>query len=106
MSGEFHVLSKDDADPKGTIKNFMTEEIQTYIKVAGLIDLNLEIERLKKKQDQLSKLKEGLLKKIQIPNYEQKVPEHVRNENSTKLNNYEIEIAAIEKSLGELKALL
>lgn len=41
-------------------------------------------------------------KKINIPNYETKVPEQVRKDNAEKLNNYEREFESNEKSIAEL----
>jgi valyl-tRNA synthetase len=39
--------------PVGCVKNFVSEDLQTFIKVAGLIDIKLEIERVNKKQEKL-----------------------------------------------------
>jgi len=37
------VLGEGDSDPEGSIKNHVSEEVQTYIKVVGLIDFKLEV---------------------------------------------------------------
>ena len=42
---------------------------------------------------------------MDIKDYENKVPEDIRKENSTKLSTYENEVVENEKSLAELKVL-
>jgi valyl-tRNA synthetase len=76
--GQCDILGPSDADPSGCIKNHVSDEISTYIKVAGLVDIKLEIERVKKRNAELNKYIEGMNKKISIPNYETKVPANVR----------------------------
>jgi valyl-tRNA synthetase len=84
----------------------VSEEISTYVKAAGLIDIKLEIDRVKKRNAELTKYIDGLNKKTSIPNYEAKVPANVRQENSDKLNTYKTEFEANEKSVQELTLLL
>lgn len=43
----------DAAEPDGSLRNHVNEDIATYIKVVGLIDIKLEIDRLKKRQSEL-----------------------------------------------------
>ena len=43
---------------------------------------------------------------MDIPNYETKVPQNVRDENSQKLSTYQTEFDANNKSLAELQAFL
>jgi len=84
----------------------VNDEIQTYIKVVGLLDINLEIERLRKRKTELQKLIESQKKKMSTPNYEEKVPESVRLENAEKLGNYETERGENDKSMNELAGLI
>lgn len=105
-SGQVDVIGPSDADPAGSLKNHLNEDFQTLIKVVGLIDVKLEIERLKKRQNELTKFIDGQKKKMTTPNYETKVPESVRNENSEKLATYEREFQEIGKSQKDLAQLL
>ena len=58
---QIDVLGASDlADPEGSLKNHVNEEVSTYIKVVGLIDIKLEIERIKKRQNELKKFSEDL----------------------------------------------
>lgn len=60
----------DAADPEGSLRNHVNEDLATYIKVVGLIDIKLEIDRLKKRQAELQKLIDDIKKKTSVPNYE------------------------------------
>jgi valyl-tRNA synthetase len=101
-AGETTVLGKDAADPEGCIKNFVNDEITIYVKVVGLIDMNMEIQRVQKRIAEIQKLKDGLAKKTQMPGYEKKVPEKVRTENAAKMAGYDTEIKECEKSIADL----
>ncbi len=80
--------------------------MQTYIKVVGLIDIKLEIDRLKKRQNELQKYIDDVKKKTSIPNYDTKVPESVKAENAKKIAAYETEYSENQKSQGILAAFL
>ena len=105
-SGLVTVLGQEDADPAGSLKNHVNEDIQTYTKVVGLIDIKLEIDRLRKRQKELEKYMDDLKKKTTIPNYETKVPENVKQENAKKMAGYEGEHGENQKSQDEMAQFL
>lgn len=41
--GKINVIGEGDPEPEGSLKNHVSDELQTYIKVAGLIDMKLEV---------------------------------------------------------------
>lgn len=41
------MLSAEDADPAGSLKNHVSDELDTYIKVVGLVDIKLEVPNYK-----------------------------------------------------------
>ena len=88
----------DAEEPEGSLRNHVNEDLQTYIKVVGLIDIKLEIDRLKKRQNELQKYIDDVKKKTSIPNYDTKVPESVKAENAKKIATYETEYAENQKS--------
>jgi len=105
-AGAASILAKGDAEPEGCIKSFASEKIQIYIKVVGLIDIKLEIDRVNKANAKLVDLKEKLGKKMSIKGYEEKVPEKTRLENTAKSDGYQKEIEANEKSIKDLQKFL
>lgn len=48
-SGDTKVIGKLDKDPEGCLKSYLNEDLTIYVKVVGLIDINLEIERVNKR---------------------------------------------------------
>jgi len=68
-AGEFLVLSGSDQEPAGSLSSFVSDEITVYVKVAGLIDIKLEISRLAKRAKQLSDLKDKLEAKMNAASY-------------------------------------
>lgn len=99
-------VGADAEDPKNCLKTHLNEHIQIFVNLIGLVDLNLEIERLNKRQDKLLKLIEGQQKKMGIKDYETKVKEEVKRENLEKLTGYEREKEENEKSIQNFKDLL
>ena len=56
-AGETIVISAEETEPAGCLKGFVSEEIQIYVKVIGLIDIKLETGRINKRVKQLEDLK-------------------------------------------------
>ena len=104
-AGETKVLGKADSDPAGCVKTYINEDLTIFIKVVGLIDIKLEIDRVEKRITQLEDFKDKLNKKMTMKGYEQKVPETVRQENIAKLQGYETEISECKKSIDDLGKL-
>jgi len=74
--------------------------------VQGNIDLSKEEERINKqlsfKSQQITKLNEAMDK----PDYEDKVPLEVQEQNSTKLQTLEAEVEQLTKALESVKLML
>lgn len=104
--GQLDVIEGEAADPEKCVKTHLSENVQIFVNVIGLIDLNLEIERLNKRQAKLQQLIEAQEKKMSIKDYETKVKEEIRKENTEKLNAYVTEKAENEKSLEDYKRML
>lgn len=101
-AGETKILGKSDADPEGCVKTYINEDLTIFIKVVGLIDIKLEIDRVQKRITQLDDLMSKLNQKMTMKGYEQKVPENVRQENIAKMQGYETEVSECKKSIEDL----
>jgi valyl-tRNA synthetase len=104
-SGDVTILNAEN-DPEGCLKSYINDDISIYIKVVGVIDINLEIDRVLKRNSQLDKFIDGLVKKIEMKGYENKVPEAVRKENNEKLLAYKTEIESNLKGIADLKKFI
>lgn len=105
-SGEVTAIDASAADPQGCLKSYVNEEVTIYIKIVGVIDIKLEVERVNKRNGQLQGLVDKLNKKMSFKDYEQKVPENVRKEDAEKLNGYQAEIEQNNKSIQDLKQFI
>jgi len=45
-AGETLVIGHDEVAPQGCLKGFVTDEIAIYVKVVGLIDIKVEVDRI------------------------------------------------------------
>jgi valyl-tRNA synthetase len=103
-TGKFEVIAQEAEDPSKCVKTHLSDDIQIFINIIGLVDIKLEMERILKRQGQLDKFIEGQKKKMNIKDYETKVKEEIRKEQKEKLDSYEQEKAENEKSMAELKS--
>ena len=76
-SGETNIISKDEAEPEGSLKGFVSEDISIYVKVLGLIDVKLEIARIAKQNGKKQDLADKLQAKTTAPSYQTRVPPDV-----------------------------
>jgi valyl-tRNA synthetase len=104
-SGEVKILGPNDSDPQGCMRSFISEDIQIFIKVVGIIDIKLAIDRFHKKNTQLEGLISKLQQKINMKGYESKVPETVRAKNAEQLVQYEREIKENNNEIANLSKL-
>lgn len=88
------------------MKGFVSDETFIYVKVIGLIDISLEVGRINKRVKQLEDMKSKLEQKINIPDYINKVPEKVRNENAEKMAGYDVELAEVLKQVALMEKFL
>jgi len=72
--GDVNILSQTDAEPEKCLKDYVNEDFCIYIQVVGIIDISLEIKRVEKNIEAKTKLRDDLAKKMDKPDYAQKVP--------------------------------
>ena len=94
-AGELIILNEQQTEPEGCLSGFVSEEITSYVKVAGLIDIDLELARIQKRSSQLTDLLDKLTKKMAAASYIERVPEKVRQQDSEKVTGYENELATL-----------
>jgi valyl-tRNA synthetase len=81
------------------------DQAECFIRIKGLVDVDAEVRTLNKKKAQHEKMIEGLQKKMSIPNYEDKVPQQVRDTNAAKLATLQDEHSAMQRSLELFESL-
>ncbi|CAG8456642.1 4784_t:CDS:10 [Acaulospora morrowiae] len=94
-----NVLQKDDSTPAGCSLSTVNDEINVLLLVKGFVDIDSEVVKLQNKLDKTTRALTSLQKKIQIPDYESKVPTDVRETNETKFKSYQAEIDGLNNSI-------
>jgi valyl-tRNA synthetase len=82
---EVNIVEGTDETPVGCALATLTDEINVLLLVKGQVDIEAEVQKLQKKVANVDKSRQGLLKKMSIPDYENKVPADVRESNDTKV---------------------
>ncbi|GAB5587672.1 valine--tRNA ligase [Umbelopsis nana] len=102
---EVKILQSTDETPVGCALATLSEEINVYLLVKGQVDIDAEVQKLQKKIVTVDKSKQGLLKKMAVPDYENKVPADVRESNDTKVKALQAELDALNTSIAHFLKL-
>lgn len=84
----------------------INEQLSAYVDLKGSVDAAAEIQKLNKRLDMLQKIQANLQKQMQSKDYEAKVPENVRAENTEKLAKLAAEMEASEAAIAEFQKQL
>ncbi|KAG2182598.1 hypothetical protein INT44_005577 [Umbelopsis vinacea] len=102
---DVQILQSGDELPVGCALYTITEEINVHLLVKGQVDIESEVQKLQKKIANIDKSKQGLIKKMNVADYENKVPADVREANDTKVCSRNICICPVKALEAELDAL-
>ena len=94
-----------DAVPTDCMMN-VSGSIEIYLQIAGMVNVAAEIKKLEKKEVVLVKSIEGIQKKMQAPNYDEKTPQNVKDGFVQKLQAAQEEMEKIREELARLKVVL
>ncbi|GER47214.1 valine--tRNA ligase [Striga asiatica] len=72
------VLSEKDDAPLGCKVDVVNEALSIFLKQQGNINVQAELEKIRKKMEELQKQCDGLSRKTSAPGYQEKVPSHIR----------------------------
>ena len=77
----------------------VVEDVELFVPLAGLIDLEVEKNRLNKEIGRLDKQVEGLSKRLHNEQYLQKAPENVVQQDREKLKNFSERLEKLKANL-------
>ena len=89
--------------PKGTATAYVDDDMEVYIVVGDLIDIEAESARLEKKIDKLNKDVQKFEKKLSNKNFIERASTDVVEETKEKLNDAKIQLEKVKKLYGELR---
>lgn len=92
-----------DAEPPATNAHLNLKNIDVFVDLAGLIDVAAEIERLEKEESQTRGRIQGKKKKLENANFVDRAPADVVQKERDALTQLEEHLAAVLKSLAELR---
>merc|ERR1711964_71487 len=102
--GSMTMLVNGAAQPSGSIAAVLNDQCTIYLKVADLVDLAGEVTKQEKKLADTQKMLASYAAKMAAPNYEERVPEHVRKLNSDKHTALSKEIVELQAVIASLKS--
>ncbi|XP_033219873.1 valine--tRNA ligase isoform X2 [Belonocnema kinseyi] len=88
--------------PPGCAILTVSDKLQVHLLLKGLIDPQKELERLKKKEEQLAEVVQKLKQSMSAADYNTKVPEEVQKTNQDKLLNNEGELEQLTEAMETL----
>ena len=91
-----------DVNPPRASVPIPVEDADGYIPLEGLIDLDAELERLKKKTEELRKRVAAAEKKLNNPNFVEKAPEDVVNNERSRKTSLQEQLANVEHIIDHL----
>lgn len=100
------LLEGDSAPPSGCAVNILSDICQAHLLLQGLVDFASEIKKLTKKKGKVQEEIDGLLKKMSLANYEEKVPQDVREQNSEKMAAKQKEFADLDQVIDGFSQFL
>lgn len=98
-------LTKEVDTPEGSVVEVVSPECRVFVVVKGHVDFDEEIKKAQTKISKTEQQKERLQKQISVPDYETKVKESVREQNTKKLENLDAEIKSLNAVVEEFERL-
>lgn len=97
------LVSNENLLPSSAVVSVVSEKCSIYIEAAGMVDFQVEVDKLGKKRALVEKSLVGIEKKKSMAGYLEKVPLEVRNENDEKENGYRTQMKEIDAAIEMLK---
>merc|ERR1719330_2033812 len=103
MCGDVTVMTMEGAAPPNSVRDVVNDKCLIFMSAEG-VDLTQELAKLQKKVESAKKMVQSYEAKMSIPNYEEKVPPQVRQQNTEKLEAAQTEFKELERSVAAIKA--
>ncbi|XP_020102255.1 valine--tRNA ligase, mitochondrial 1-like [Ananas comosus] len=100
------ILTEDDAPPAGCAIDVVNENLSVYLQLQGALNAEAEIEKLRKKREDIYKQQSILSQKINASGYKEKAPQSVQEEDMKKLNSLMEELKIISEAEKDLDQLI
>ncbi|XP_078181531.1 valyl-tRNA synthetase / valine-tRNA ligase (VALRS) [Carex rostrata] len=97
------ILNDMDTMPTGCAIGVVNEHLSVYLELQGALNAEAESEKLRKKKDELEKLKTNLEMKMSASGYKEKAPPSKQEEDLKKLTSLMEELTIVRKAEEDLE---
>lgn len=104
-TSEVSVLGSGEEPPHGCGVQIVDDATSVYMMLRGILDPQLEIQKLEKKRGEVSGRIEQINKKMALPGYQDKTPEAVRQQDAEKLSKTEAELSLVDKAIDDFRRI-
>lgn len=94
------------ADPGAFVQLVVSEGLEVYLPLSGIVEPRKEIERLTKQAAKLEKESSGLAGRLNSPKFVEKAPADVVEKSKKELSDLEEQCASVKARMGQMEALL
>ncbi|MGH0154450.1 UNVERIFIED_CONTAM: hypothetical protein FKN15_027064, partial [Acipenser sinensis] len=84
-SGALFLLSTLEGAPSGCAVGIVNDSCQVYMKIQGLVDLQKELAKLGGRMERLQAQLDQAVARTWVQQYEERVPQHIREENTRRV---------------------
>eukprot|EP00298_Acanthocystis_sp_HF-20_P014604 c20838_g1_i1.p1 GENE.c20838_g1_i1~~c20838_g1_i1.p1 ORF type:complete len:1162 (+),score=580.83 c20838_g1_i1:337-3486(+) len=99
------VISKTEDAPAGCGVSIINKDLECHVVLAGLLDVEKELEKLKKQQSEKQTAIEKLEQSMQLPGYLSKAPPQKVDQDNERLANFKTELAVINQTIAGLQKI-
>ncbi|PRQ60023.1 putative valine--tRNA ligase [Rosa chinensis] len=98
------VISENEAAPTGCAVSVVNENLSVYLKVLGSRSAEIDLEKIRKKMEDIKLQQEKITKVMNAAGYKEKVPEKIQKANADKLESLEKEKLSLEEASQHMEA--
>lgn len=99
------ILPTNAAAPAGAAMETVTGRCEVFVLVKGHVDVGLELRKLADKLARTEQSIAKLQKTMQIPDYETRVVERVRQDNAERLSTLQVDLANVHRAIATYEAM-
>ncbi|KAI5005418.1 hypothetical protein ZWY2020_032661 [Hordeum vulgare] len=100
------ILAESDETPPDCSTAVVNKDLSVYLQLQGALNAEVELEKLRKKRDEIQKLQHALSQKMEASGYREKAPPSVQEEDMRKLTAFFEQLRVIGEAEKKLDATL
>ncbi|XP_052146123.1 valine--tRNA ligase, mitochondrial 1-like [Oryza glaberrima] len=98
------ILTENDETPPDCATAVVNKDLSVYLQLQGALNAEVELEKLRKKREEIQKLQHALSQKMEASGYKEKAPQNVQEEDMRKLTSFFEQLEIISEAEKKLDA--